>query len=47
MLIIHFENILKIYLEYDKNMPLSHSILKNIFYPNMLPKSTSSLPMLM
>jgi hypothetical protein len=46
MPIIHFENILKIYLEYDKNMPLFDCILNNIFFPNMLPKSTSDLPML-
>lgn len=47
MPIIHFENIFKIYLKYDKNMPLFHIILKNIFFPNMLPKNTrSDLPML-
>jgi hypothetical protein len=30
MSIIHFENVLKIYLKYAKNMSLFHSILKNI-----------------
>jgi hypothetical protein len=47
MPIINFENIHKLYLKYDKNIPLFHSILKTIVFPNMLPKNTKSdLPML-
>jgi hypothetical protein len=35
---IHFENILRICLEYDKDMSLFHSILKNILLLHVLPK---------
>ncbi len=36
VLIIHFENILKIYLKYVRNMPLFHSILKIILLLQVL-----------
>jgi hypothetical protein len=36
--IIHFENILKIYLKYVKNMPLFHNILQIILLLQVLPK---------
>ncbi len=38
VLIIHFEDILIIYLKYVKNKPLFDSTLKNIILPHILPK---------
>ncbi len=42
---IHFENILKIYLKYVRNMPLFHNILKIILLLQMLPKIYKEWPL--
>ncbi len=44
VLIIHFENILKIYLKYARNMSLFHNIFKNIFLPQVLPQIHKECP---